>query len=184
MVVVDGDESTNDMVILLSNGRSGKIDEKFQEALDFVCIELAKMMARDGEGATKLMEVTINGAKSKKDAEMAAKAIAGSSLVKTALFGADPNWGRVVAAVGYSKAQMEEKTIDVTFKSGDEIVQIVEKGSIKATEESKELKIAEKIMQSEEISIIVDLNLGKYSTTAYGCDLSCDYVRINSEYST
>jgi glutamate N-acetyltransferase/amino-acid N-acetyltransferase len=184
MVVVDGDESTNDTVILMSNGKSGKIDEKFQEALDFVCIELAKMMAKDGEGATKYMEVTVNGAISKEDAKTACKAIVGSSLVKTALFGADPNWGRVVAAVGYSGAKIDEKKIDIAFESESEKVEIVKKGSILASLKSKELKIAEKIMKNAEIRIIIDLNLGEHSATAYGCDLSCDYVKINSEYST
>lgn len=184
MVVVDGDESTNDTVLLMANEGSGEIDENFQEALDFVCIELAKMMAKDGEGATKYMEVTVNGAASEEDAKEAAKAIVGSSLVKTALFGADPNWGRVVAAVGYSGANMDEDSVDITFKSEDKIVEIVKKGSILATEESNELKIAEKIMKKDEIKIIVDLNLGEYSATAFGCDLSYDYVKINSEYST
>jgi len=184
MVVVDGDESTNDTVILMSSGKSGKIDEKFQDALDFVCIELAKMMARDGEGATKYMEVTVNGAASKEDAKRAAKAVVGSSLVKTALFGADPNWGRVAAAVGYSEAEIDEKKVDIIFESENEIVEIVKKGSIMAAEKSKELETAEKIMKEDEIKIIVNLNLGEYSATAYGCDLTCDYVKINSEYST
>jgi len=184
MVVVDGDESTNDTVILMSSGKSGKVDEKFQDALDFVCIELAKMMARDGEGATKYMEVTVNGAASKEDAKRAAKAVVGSSLVKTALFGADPNWGRVAAAVGYSEAEIDEKKVDIIFESENEIVEIVKKGSIMAAEKSKELETAEKIMKEDEIKIIVNLNLGEYSATAYGCDLTCDYVKINSEYST
>jgi glutamate N-acetyltransferase/amino-acid N-acetyltransferase len=184
MVVVDGDESTNDTVILLSNGKSGKIDEKFQEALDFVCIELAKMMAKDGEGATKYMEVTVNGAISQEDAKTAAKAIVGSSLVKTALFGADPNWGRVIAAVGYSGAQIDEKKVNITFQSENEEVEIVKKGSILASLKSRELEMAEKIMKNVEVRIIVDLNLGEHSATAYGCDLSCGYVKINSEYST
>lgn len=184
MVVVDGDESTNDTVILMSSGKSGKIEKKFQDALDFVCIELAKMMARDGEGATKYMEVTVNGAASKEDAKAAAKAVTGSSLVKTALFGADPNWGRVVAAAGYSGAQMDEKKVDIIFESENETVEIVKKGLIMAAEKSKDLETAEKIMKEDEIKIIINLNLGEYSATAYGCDLSCDYVRINSEYST
>jgi glutamate N-acetyltransferase/amino-acid N-acetyltransferase len=184
MVVVDGDESTNDTVILMANEGSDEIDENFQEALDFVCIELAKMMAKDGEGATKYMEVTVNGAASEEDAKEAAKAIVSSSLVKTALFGADPNWGRVIAAVGYSGANMDENSVNITFKSENKIVEIVKNGSILATEESEELKIAEELMKKDELKIIVDLNLGKYSATAFGCDLSYDYVKINSEYST
>jgi len=184
MVVVDGDESTNDTVILMSSGKSGKIDEKFREALDFVCIELAKMMSRDGEGATKYMEVTVNGATSKEDAKRAAKAVAGSSLVKTALFGADPNWGRVAAAVGYSGAHIDEKKMGIRFESENETVELVKKGSFMTAEKSMELETAEKIMKEDEIKIIVNLNLGEYSATAYGCDLSYDYVKINSEYST
>ena len=184
MVVVDGDESTNDTVILMANKGSGEIDENFQEALDFVCIELAKMMAKDGEGATKYMEVTVNGAVSVEDAKEASKAIVGSSLVKSALFGADPNWGRVVAAVGYSGANMDENSVDITFKSENKNVEIVKNGSILATEESEELKIAEELMKKDEIIIIVNLNLGNHSATAFGCDLSYDYVKINSEYST
>ncbi len=161
MVVVDGDESTNDTVILMANEGSAEIDENFQEALDFVCIELAKMMAKDGEGATKYMEVTVNGATSQEDAKEAAKAIVGSSLVKTALFGADPNWGRVVAAVGYSGAKMDENSVNINFESGNKNVEIVKKGSILATEDSEELKTAEEIMKNEKIKIIVDLNLGR-----------------------
>ena len=184
MIVVDGDESTNDILILMSNGTSGRIDENFQEALEYLCIELAKMMAKDGEGATKYMEVNVNGAESSNDAKTAAKAIVGSSLVKTALAGADPNWGRIIAAVGYSGAKMDENLVDITFKSNDKTVKIVEKGSIMAHGESEELKTAEKIMKNDEIEIIVDLNIGEYSATAYGCDLTCNHVKINSEYST
>jgi len=104
MVVVDGDESTNDIVVLLSRPGQGNIDEKFQEALDYLCSELTRMLARDGEGATKYMEVEVIGAQSLNDARIAARSIVKSPLVKTALFGADPNWGRIVAAVGYSGA--------------------------------------------------------------------------------
>jgi len=184
MVVVDGDESTNDTVLLMGKEGSGQIDEKFQEALEFVCIELAKMMVKDGEGATKYMEITVKGASTFEDAKDAARSIAASTLVKTALFGADPNWGRIVAAVGYSGAQMDENAVDVTFKSEEDSVEIIKQGSIIAFEDSKELQIAEKIMKKDEIIIEVDLNLGKHSATAYGCDLSYEYVRINSEYST
>lgn len=184
MVVVDGDESTNDTVLLMAGKGSGQIDENFQEALNFICTELAKMMVKDGEGATKYMEITVNGAARFEDAKDAARAIAGSTLVKTALFGADPNWGRIVAAVGYSGAEIDENIIDVTFESDNNSVEIVRKGSIIASEGTEELEAAEKIMKNDEIKIIVDLNLGKYSATAYGCDLTYDYVKINSEYST
>lgn len=184
MVVVDGDESTNDIVILLSRPGNGNIDEKFQDALDYLCSELAQMMAKDGEGATKYMEVEVNGAKTLNDARIAARSVVKSPLVKTALFGADPNWGRIVAAVGYSGASMDEDVISVRLEEGERFVDIVNNGQIMAFEGTEELEVAESIMEREEIKITVDLAVGKYSATAYGCDLSYDYVRINSEYST
>lgn len=184
MVVVDGDQSTNDIVILLSRPGHGNIDEKFQEALDYLCSELAKMMARDGEGATKYMEVEVKGAKTLNEARIAAKSIVKSPLVKTALFGADPNWGRIVAAVGYSGAIMNEDTISVRLEEGERFVDIVNDGEIMAFEGTEELELAESIMEREEIKITVDLAIGDYKATAYGCDLSYEYVSINSEYST
>ncbi|AEG18307.1 bifunctional ornithine acetyltransferase/N-acetylglutamate synthase [Methanobacterium paludis] len=184
MVVIDGDTSTNDMVVLMANGKSGHIDENFQEALDYLCASLAKMIAKDGEGATKFMEVEVNGAASIDDARSAAKSVVSSPLVKTALFGADPNWGRIVAAVGYSSADMDENRITVTLQSEDKNVKIVDNGNVKAYDGSQELVTAEEIMEKPEIKIVVDINLGNNSATAYGCDLSYDYVRINSEYST
>lgn len=184
MVVVDGDVSTNDMVVIMANGTSGHIDDRFQEALDYLCTELAKMIARDGEGATKFMEVEVKGAESLEDARTAAKAVVSSSLVKTAIFGADPNWGRIVAAVGYSGAEMDEKKVTISLKSNENMVNIVDNGVVKAYEGSKELVAAEDVMESSDIKITVDLNLGEYSATAYGCDLSYDYVSINAEYST
>jgi glutamate N-acetyltransferase/amino-acid N-acetyltransferase len=200
MVIVDGDESTNDMLVIMANGKSGKIDENFQEALNFLCQMLAKMMAKDGEGATKFMEVEVKNADSIEDARLAAKSIVKSPLVKTALFGADPNWGRIVAAAGYSGAKMDEKIISVSLKllksfSITELVledysdienqvKIVDKGNVLAFENTKELSDAETIMKNKDIKIIVDLGLGQYSATAYGCDLSYDYVKINAEYTT
>jgi glutamate N-acetyltransferase/amino-acid N-acetyltransferase len=200
MVVVDGDESTNDMLVIMANGKSGRIDENFQEALNFLCQALAKMMAKDGEGATKFMEVEVKNAVSIDDARLAAKSIVKSPLVKTALFGADPNWGRIVAATGYSGAKMDENIISVSLKSLESFskhnlvlenslddknqVKIVDKGNVLAFENTKELSDAENIMKNKDIKIIVDLGLGKYSATAYGCDLSYDYVKINAEYTT
>ena len=180
MVVVDGDESTNDIVILMSRPGQGNLDDNFQKALDYLCSQLARMMAHDGEGATKFMEVQVKGAQSLDEARMAAKSIVKSPLVKTALFGADPNWGRIVAAVGYSGAVVDEETISVRLEEGDRQVDIVNKGKIRGFEGTEELEIAESIMEREEIKIIVDLALGNYEATAYGCDLSYDYVRINS----
>ena len=185
MVVVDGDESTNDMVILMANGKSGcTIDENFQEALEYVCSRLSRMIAKDGEGATKFMEVEVKGASTTKDARSAAKAVVSSSLVKTALFGADPNWGRIVAAVGYSGAEMDEKIISVILESGQKHVKIVDNGTVNAFEGSVELEDAEEIMKEKNIKIIIDIGLGDSTATAYGCDLSYDYVRINAEYTT
>lgn len=184
LVVIDGDISTNDTVILMANGRSGRIDENFQEALEYVCSNLARMIAKDGEGATKLMEVEVKGAKTFNDAKKAAKSIVTSPLFKSALFGSDPNWGRIMAAVGYSGAEIDEKLITVTLESEDKQIEIVETGVVKAFEGSEELEVAEKIMKQNEIKIIVDLSLGKFKATAYGCDLSYEYVRINAEYSS
>ncbi|MBE2899382.1 ornithine acetyltransferase [Methanothermobacter thermautotrophicus] len=184
MLIVDGDESTNDMVIISSTRTSGRIDSNFQEALVAVCRELARMMARDGEGATKSFQVDVVNAGTPEDAKMAARAIAGSSLVKTAIFGADPNWGRIVAAAGYSGAEFDPDEISVTLESGSESVVIVDHGDVRAFEGTEELEIAERVMKENEIRIIVDLAAGDESATAYGCDLTYDYVRINAEYTT
>jgi glutamate N-acetyltransferase / amino-acid N-acetyltransferase len=169
----------------MANGRSGaSIDENFQKALDHLCSELAKMIAKDGEGASKFMEVEVTGAESTEDARKAAKAVVSSPLVKTAFFGADPNWGRVVAAVGYSGAEMDEGIISVTLGSGENQVKIVDKGHVNAYEGTSTLETAEEIMKEKDIKINIDIGLGNGSATAYGCDLSYDYVRINAEYST
>jgi glutamate N-acetyltransferase/amino-acid N-acetyltransferase len=142
------------------------------------------MMARDGEGATKYMEVTVQGAKTLNDARKAAKAVVGSSLVKTALHGADPNWGRIVAAVGYSGAAMDPDRISVSLASGQRRVDIVRQGEVLAHQGAGELELAESIMEEEEVLVGINLDQGEYKATAFGCDLSQDYVRINSEYST
>ncbi|HHY00552.1 MAG TPA: bifunctional ornithine acetyltransferase/N-acetylglutamate synthase [Methanothermobacter sp.] len=184
MVVVDGDQSTNDTVLIMSKPGQGKIDENFQEALEHLCAKLAKMMAHDGEGATKLMEVKVKGAQTLDDAKKAAKSIVTSPLVKTALFGADPNWGRIIAALGYSGANLNEDTISVSLEDMERLVDVVSHGKILALEGTKKLELAESIMEREEIKITIDLALGRYEATSYGCDLSYDYVRINSEYST
>ena len=185
MVVVDGDESTNDTVVLMASGSSGSsIDENFQEALEYLCSQLARMIAKDGEGASKLMEVEVTGATSIHDARSAAKAVVSSPLVKTALFGADPNWGRIAAAVGYSNADMDEKSISISLKSGAKHANIVKSGVVNAYEGTQELQDAEEIMKEKDIKITIDLGLGDGVATAFGCDLSYDYVRINSEYST
>jgi len=188
MVVVDGDTSTNDTVLLIATGESSSaIDiDDFQNALNFVCVELAKMIARDGEGATKMMEVTVAGARNRDDAIKAAKAVVRSPLVKTALFGADPNWGRIVTAVGYSGAFVDPEALSLALSDGKDIsVVLVEKGLIKSASADRfdEGALSE-IMNRTEISILVDLGVGAAAATAWGCDLTDDYVRINAEYTT
>ena len=192
MIVVDGDESTNDMAILMANGKSGaevvndgEIDENFQEALNFICISLAKKMARDGEGATKFIECKVNGAKSEDDAIKASKSVISSSLVKSAIFGGDPNWGRIAAAVGYSGAEMDQTmiTIAVSDDEGNESI-LVDKGEILAFDGTESLINAENIMQEKNVNIFVDLYQGDFTATAWGCDLTYDYVKINAEYTT
>jgi glutamate N-acetyltransferase/amino-acid N-acetyltransferase len=144
--------------------------------------ELAKMIARDGEGATRFIEATVTGATSDEDARLAAKAIVRSPLVKTAVFGRDPNWGRVVAAAGYSGAVLEEKFISLTFSDGINEVPVVVRGHV--IEEGDSLRLLEKVMESGSLVISVDLGVGFHSATAWGCDLSYDYVKINAEYTT
>jgi glutamate N-acetyltransferase / amino-acid N-acetyltransferase len=188
MVVVDGDTSTNDTVLLITTGESSKdIDiDDFQNALNFVCVELAKMIARDGEGATKMMEVTVAGARNRADAIKAAKAVVRSPLVKTALFGADPNWGRIITAVGYSGAFMDPEALSLALSDGEGTsVVLVENGLIRSVGADRlEEKALSGIMNRKEISIVVDLGVGAATATAWGCDLTDDYVRINAEYTT
>ena len=188
MVVVDGDTSTNDTVLLIATGESSSaIDiDDFQNALNFVCVELAKMIARDGEGATKMMEVTVAGARNNDDAIKAAKAVVRSPLVKTALFGADPNWGRIVTAVGYSGAFVDPEALSLALSDGKGTsVVLVEKGLIKsASADRLDAEALSEIMNRTEISILVDLGVGAAAATAWGCDLTDDYVRINAEYTT
>jgi glutamate N-acetyltransferase/amino-acid N-acetyltransferase len=188
MVVVDGDTSTNDSVLLIATGKSPKTIEisKFQDALNYVCIALAKMIARDGEGATKMMEVTVTGAQNRDDAVKAAKAVVRSPLVKTALFGADPNWGRIVAAVGYSEAFVDPSLLSLSLSSGKRPpIVLLQNGLIRTDSADKfEEDALAAIMKSAEILIQIDLSVGVASATAWGCDLTDDYVRINAEYTT
>ncbi len=179
MLVVDGDTSTNDMVLLTATGDKKISEGSFQEGLDFVCIQLAKMMAGDGEGSTKFIEVCIRGARSKEDAKKAAKAVVRSTLVKAAVFGEDPNWGRIVAAIGRSDAETKEGKITLKFSDGSKTVTLVKEGDIISSFET-----AKEIMAGDELVIIADLGLGKHEATAWGCDLTYDYIKINSEYMT
>jgi glutamate N-acetyltransferase / amino-acid N-acetyltransferase len=181
MVVVDGDTSTNDMALITATGKSGRPEiNEFQQSLDHVCISLAKMIAKDGEGASHLIEAKVTGAKDETDAVLAAKAIVRSPLVKSAIFGKDPNWGRVIAAVGYSGADVDQDIISLDFSNSDTSIMLVENGKINDISEDQ-LKY---IMGSAEIMINVNLGLGSGSAVAWGCDLTYDYVRINAEYTT
>ncbi len=180
MVVVDGDTSTNDMALLTATGYQDCEEEVFQEGLDLVCTSLAKMIAKDGEGATRLIEAWVKGARTEDDAKKAAKAIVRSPLVKTAIFGKDPNWGRVVAAVGYSGAEVEQGRISLKFSDNKSEATLVDSGRIV---EGK-LEALKGIMESKEIVIEVALCLGEHEATAWGCDLTYDYVKINAMYTT
>jgi glutamate N-acetyltransferase/amino-acid N-acetyltransferase len=180
MVVVDGDTSTNDMALLTATGYHDCEEGTFQEGLDNVCISLAKMIAKDGEGATRLIEVRVTGAMSTEDARKAAKAISRSPLVKTAIFGKDPNWGRVVAAAGYSGADIDQDKISLKFSDSRNEVLLVDSGRIV---EGK-LEALKEIMESKEIFIEVDIGLGDFEAVAWGCDLTYDYVKINAMYTT
>ena len=183
-VTVDGDTSTNDMVLLLANGKRGKgvINEKhpdfliFQEALNRVCRDLAKDIARDGEGATKFINVIVQKAKNESEARTVAFTVAESPLVKTAFFGEDPNWGRIMAAVGRSGILIQPERINITING----VPFVEEGMGTQKMTRNELR---SVVQSKELEILIDLGLGDASFNVWTCDFSYDYVKINSHYS-
>jgi glutamate N-acetyltransferase/amino-acid N-acetyltransferase len=180
MLIVDGDTSTNDTAVITATGKKRCDLQAFKEALSYVCTELAKIMARDGEGATKYFETFITGAKNDADARTAARAVARSSLVKTAVYGADPNWGRIVAAVGYSGAEMDPDILTLGLEGQGEKVLLVEKGKIR----DGVLDKAKEIMAGDTILITVDLGLGSASARSFGCDLTEKYVDINAKYTT
>ena len=185
MLTVDGDTSTNDTVLLTATGKVRGQEADFREALRYVCMELARMMARDGEGASKYFEVVVSGALDEKDARLAAKAVARSSLVKTAVCGADPNWGRIICAVGYSGAEMDPNKIilglEGTSPEGKRLkVSLVEKGRIV----DGVLDQAKEIMKGDTILIYIDLGLGSASARGFGCDLTHEYVNVNANYTT
>lgn len=191
MIVVDGDESTNDTALLMANGSSnvnvvkdGEINNSFQEGLNYICKILAQKQVRDGEGASKFIEANVSGAISVNDAKKAAKSIISSSLFKAAVFGGDPNWGRIVCAVGYADVEMNQDIITVELANESDSVYLVKNGEILAFEGTENLKKAEDIMCGEEIIVNVNLNSGDKSATAWGCDLTYDYVKINAEYTT
>lgn len=188
MISVDGDTSTNDMVIMLANGESNNkiidMDDdsytKFKEALAIVTIELAKMIAKDGEGATKLIEVVLSGGKTKEDAKLCAKSIITSNLVKSAFFGSDANWGRILCSMGYSGGDFNPEDANIFFENKKGNIQMVKDGIGLSFDES----LAKEILSEGYIKIIVNLSDGEYSAKAWGCDLSYDYVKINGCYRT
>ncbi len=182
MVNVDGDTSTNDMVILSASGSVDINARKFQKMLNSTCIELAKMMARDGEGATKFIEVVVSGAASFNDAKRVARAIISSNLVKTAIFGGDPNWGRIVAAAGYSGARVSEEKITLIMELNGREYILVEKGNIMDNNRYENLRT--ELKRSGDVKIVVDLGMGRGSAVSWGCDLTPEYVRLNAEYTT
>ncbi|WP_292487617.1 bifunctional ornithine acetyltransferase/N-acetylglutamate synthase [Methanohalobium sp.] len=185
MIVVDGDTSTNDMVLLTATGESGVETDinEFQEGLDFVLKNLAKMIARDGEGATKLIEANVDGAFTYYDACLVAKSIVRSPLVKTAIFGHDPNWGRIIAAIGYSGANIKQDEISLAFSDGKNTVGLVKNGRI-TTNDRNSQNALKNIMEKKDIKILINLGMDNKSATAWGCDLTYDYIKINAEYTT
>ena len=188
MISIDGDTSTNDMVTVLASGmaENTEITEQnddfkiFMKALNPVTVALCRLIAGDGEGATKLLECEVGGAKDKQTAKTVAKSVICSSLLKAAMFGADANWGRVLCAIGYSGADVDVDKIDVAFKSKAGRIDVCKNGS--GVDFSED--VAKKILSEKEIEILVCLNSGEQKSTAWGCDLTYDYVKINGDYRT
>ena len=186
MITVDGDTSTNDTLICMANGlaENPKITEKgedyntFKEALAYVCEALAKKMAADGEGASKLFEATVVNAKSKEDAKTLSRAIVGSNLSKAAIFGCDANFGRFLCAMGYSGADFDQNDVELYFKSVNGTLKVFDKGTPIVFDEDEALKI----MKADAVTVYVDMHEGTACATAWGCDLTYDYVKINADY--
>ncbi len=186
MITVDGDTSTNDSLILMANGLAGndKITAKdenyksFKEALFFVCRFLARKMASDGEGATKLFEAKVVNAKSKEDARTLSRAIVGSNLSKAAIYGCDANFGRFLCAMGYSGAQFDQNDVELFFESRAGRLQVFDRGTPIDFDEG----FAVKIMKEDEVTVFVDMHEGEAEAEAWGCDLTYDYVKINADY--
>ncbi|MEE9365806.1 MAG: bifunctional ornithine acetyltransferase/N-acetylglutamate synthase, partial [Dehalococcoidales bacterium] len=184
MVSIDGDTSTNDTVLLLANGLAGNevISQGteqagiFQQALEGLCIHIARVMARDGEGATKLFEVTVQGAPDKAAARQVARTVVSSALVKSAIYGNDPNWGRIVAAAGRSGVEIVESRIDLYLDT----ICLVKAGRPQPFDHAE----AVKHLSQAEVFFTLNLNLGSGNAVAWGCDLTEDYVRVNSHYTT
>ena len=188
MISVDGDTSTNDMVSIMANGmaenpvidKEGADFDLFVAVVKEICTSMAKKIAGDGEGATKLVECTVTGAPTIPLAKAIAKSVITSSLTKAAMFGADANWGRVLCAIGYSGAPVNVHKVDVAFRSAAGTVRVcVDGAGIPFSEEE-----AKKVLLEKEIEILVDLKSGDEGATAWGCDLTYDYVKINGDYRT
>ena len=186
MISVDGDTSTNDTVLLLANGMAGNKEiadkdedyQRFCQALHVVNETLAKKMAGDGEGCTALFEVTVKGAESKAQAVTLAKSVITSNLTKAAIFGHDANWGRILCAMGYSGAEFDPEKVDLLFESAAGKLQIIENGvALDYSEEE-----ATKILSESEVTAVADIKMGDFTATAWGCDLTFDYVKINADY--
>ena len=188
MISVDGDTSTNDTFAILANGAAGNPEitapgpdyDAFAEALEAVCRQLSKLMAGDGEGATKLLICRVDGAADLSMARTVSKSVICSTLFKAAMFGADANWGRVLCAIGYSGAAVDVNKIDVSFRSAKGQVDVCQDGAGIPFSEEK----ASQVLSEHEIEILVHLHLGEASAEAYGCDLTYDYVKINGDYRT
>lgn len=188
MVSVDGDTSTNDMVSIMANGLAGNAEitregedfSAFMKALNTVTVHLCRVLAGDGEGATKLLECKVTGAKDEKTAKTVAKSVICSSLLKAAMFGADANWGRVLCAIGYSGAALDISKIGVSFRSEKGTIEVCKNGAGVEFSEEK----AKEILLEKEIDILVSLGAGEACATAWGCDLTYDYVKINGDYRT
>ena len=187
-ISVDGDTSTNDMLCLLSGGMAGNTGiespgaeyDAFSGMLNTVCVELAKMMASDGEGATHLITCSVGGAASEADAETLSKSIISSTLTKAAIFGADANWGRVLCAMGYSGVEFDPDSVDVAFESAAGRIMVCEKGRGLPFDE----ELAKKILTEHDITIDVSIGGGKEKCTCWGCDITYDYIKINGDYRT
>lgn len=188
MISVDGDTSTNDMCLILANGAAENpiINEEnknykiFKKALDFVNRKLAKLIVKDGEGATKLLEVNVINGKTKTDAKLVAKSVITSNLTKCAFFGEDANWGRILCAIGYSGAELNVEKIDIFLKAKDKSIQVAKDGMGILFDENE----IEEVLTETEINILIDLKDGNYNADAWGCDLSYKYVEINGAYRT
>jgi glutamate N-acetyltransferase/amino-acid N-acetyltransferase len=186
MISVDGDTSTNDTFLVLANGLAGNLEiteegedfDRFHAVLKKACTELAMTMAGDGEGATKLIESRVLHADTDKNARILAKAVITSSLTKAAVYGNDANWGRVLCALGYSGVSFDPENVDLYFKGGDKQILIFTNGSAADYSEAE----ATEILKGEKVEIISDMHMGEASATAWGCDLTHEYVSINADY--